>query len=286
MRLLSEGLCRAAVAYAGVWESGAANAEVWPRLRKSVAARYQLTGRAYWVLDLYEERAFTAGEVRDAICRLEEAISDKGELQRVEEGLKELFSELELDWPASPLFRNWSALGESRLSERILRLFSRTTAERDFPTLTREADFEAFLRMEGFERGYIRFWRIPPKNRTNHLTRALVSIAAAIAFLGTFRNEDDLDALDQLLVEHYHATRQTVRDLVTLVRMFSGTVHDPAELACRLRSDASAMDMTSLVRLMDPIRQIGRKSGEEPVPLSDAENLFSNVVCEGLDLDS
>ncbi len=286
MNFLSTELCSAAVAYAGAWETGAANAELWPALRRSVAAHFHLVGRAYWSLDLYEERPFTAREARDAIHRREELFINKDDLREFRERLGLVFSDAGVDWPLSPLFRNWTVAGDSGLGQKVLRFFGGANPATDLSPITREADFDAFLKMAGFERAFVRFWRIPPKNRSNHLTRALVSIAASIGFLGSFSGEEDYDALDQLLIEHYHATPQTVQDLVTLVRMFEGVRHDPTELACRLRSDATVRDLTCLIELVEPIHRIGRRPGENPSAFSDREKLFSKVVCEGLRSDN
>lgn len=239
------------LAYCLTWELfGAKAPSYWDHLHEYIEEESGLNERERWTLELYEEVAPTVQEERSILGRLVPLLNKPVQLMAARDVIltvlpKEsseaalrhsLLRPLQIPDDQNVLKKWLSGLGAKTS------LDSNGYSEMASSLSTREADFNHFLLQPFFVEGFRRFWHKPPKKRSNRQTRALVGISAALSQMIC---PDDLGQTEywcHRVAEACHLTKQTEKDVYSLVAEMVAFTYDASELAGRIFADASVVD--------------------------------------------
>ncbi len=245
------------LAYCLTWElAGPRAASAWGGIREYADADGGLGERSRWMAELYEESPPSAQEERSLMRRLEPMLQTGREVKRLRDELLALLPEAMRESAAGhSLMRPLSVPSEynklkawllgKQVSAQRLRIVGETSLAE------REVEFERFLEQPFFLEGFRRFWRHPPKFRTNRQTRVLLTLAAALSQMIELEQVADFSMWKKRLAEDCHFTDQTQDDLSYLVEHMADFSYDPQELAYRLFVDAKDADKRNLRGFME-----------------------------------
>ncbi|MBC2594185.1 hypothetical protein H5P28_07910 [Ruficoccus amylovorans] len=269
------------LAYCLSWEiAGKMLRENWSRLRAVWQSLDALKPEDRRLIELYEEFAPTVSEERYLTHRIEKLVPTSKSRQTLALWMLScLPDELEKAAARHPLIRDWLSPTERSLPFRLLRrpkAASGQSAEELFPAESeREEDFAQFLAMPGFEKIFEHYWHQPPKNRTNRLTRALVTVAAILSHFFTPQQFKRGSALRAHLKGVCHFSDATVDELCDIARKLESHWYQTADLAYRLLVDTRPRDRLNIAEMIRTLDLDERTTDEDRKTFHEVLDLAS-----------
>ncbi|MFP4070212.1 MAG: hypothetical protein ACOCVJ_03575 [Verrucomicrobiota bacterium] len=251
----------ACMSYCLLWElAGSRISETWDRVRDWSRNEASLSERQRWMVELYEERPPTVQEERSLLARIQASAAQRG-ATGFREGVLELIPSGYRDAAA----RHSLMAGLTVEQVRGIRRFWRKSTPRPVSVLKRvggevsladrEINFIRFLELPYFLDGFRRFWRQPPKFRSNVQTRVLLTLAAALSQMVPVEESEFLGEWIEPLKTYGYYTQATYQDLGELVAEMRLHTYDAQELAYHLLIDAKDADRAGLVRYLETHRE-------------------------------
>jgi hypothetical protein len=248
------------LAYCLSWETaGKVVRENWTKLRGIWQSLETLKPEDRRLIELYEESAPTVNEERYLTRRIEKLVPTSKPRQVLATWMLGcLPDDLEKAAARHPLIRDWLSPTQRGLPFMLLRRPKAPPGQGEEEALPveseREEDFAQFLAMPGFEKAFEQYWHRAPKDRTNKLTRALVTIAAILSHFFSPQQFQKGSAVRAYLKGVCHFSDITVDELCEIARQLESHWYQTADLAYRLLVDARLRDrlnIDEMIRTLD-----------------------------------
>ncbi|QYY35425.1 hypothetical protein [Ruficoccus sp. ZRK36] len=257
------------LAYCLSWETGGKMMrENWTTLREIVQQLDTLKPEDRRLIELYEESAPTVNEERYLTRRIEKLVPTPKARQALGTWILSCLPEdLSVTAARHPLIRDWLTPGQRGLPFMLLRRSRSVSAQTEEDSLPaeseREEDFAQFLAMPGFEKTFEQYWHRDPKDRTNKLTRALVTIGAILSHFFSAEQFNKGSAVRSYLKGVCHFSDITVDELCDIARQLESHWYQSTDLAYRLLVDARLRDRLNIDEMVSTLDLDERTTPED-----------------------